>query len=704
MRFSHFTLIQDKQHHRATFIQQIFRRNYVETFPPTSYKLKPTILHFTRNKCNISRFFNNLLASQLQQYAFPAFPSSTTKLPHNSNMTGTPKRPRTSNDDTEMDPTARPTLVLPDFDPETCNPINSMRDHDHSPNIFNTAQRKAYALRYSLNIYDFELDITALVQQVSQVLYILDPEFTWVKTEDNQVIPETELKSTNLTMKQIEEYSSPLDINEYYNKKMYRWTMVIMTTEFYIGGYLFNWLKQTSPRQSIRSSPNIGVFSAEIAWFTWTTMFTTCLEKFNQFLDEEVFDRNIQRHTFEKKFNLRNDDFRQPPDWTKGICLEVPDHEADYATERIYRKLPNGESIFSRFSKNIRPIPLLMHRRNTKQFELFMEQKRWYMRGFSKFFIRFPDGPTADDLQMIEYINSEKHPENPDTFIVKTSDYHEYTVPPVTIVTCWKADYQTVRSLLLNYMKNNNINADIGRPPRSQVFQSHWASLGDTRTVVSDMDSASLASHATNIISPYASQTHSSSLQQAISSPSGTSSVTSVPSSILRSPPKTKQISFNNENTLRTIVRDEIKQPIDKMNNRIDKLTRNFTDMQANNDMLQDYQNKIYEQQRRINTQNEQNNTTIFGLAQENTRKIRKVATAYNHMAQETTNFFSDLNDAQREGDVIEPPKYRLVVFEDDDDTKNKKMPAQTAVDVDMTYESQSTPKSPYKEGNLQND
>lgn len=452
-----------------------------------------------------------------------------------SSRTSTKRQRTTTNNETTTDDGK---FHLPSFDVVKCRPRGTIGAYLKSPNTPHHSPH--YSAQFSFDVSGCEYDLLNLILYVISVFLQVDPNFLFMKMHNNAIVTGTELAPKDLkTMEQLQDYASEIKYTKYFQSSYIKFTMSLKSSELYFGGWIFNWLQ--GKKSLIRLSPNICLRSVPICFFSWVTLQTISFDQFYDILDT-IFGRPVQKHLYSRTINLKKKN--TVVKYTTGIALDVPDFEKDFATSKIFAKLPGGKSVFTQHFPNILPQPLNLSTKNSAHVDLFNDHFEW-MEGTGHGIVDLTftaNTPTETDMEFINYIMGKKSDGQP---LCLTSQQ----LGSRFIITCWLGEVSRVHETMDLFEKNDETHYLLATPPAAQTLRDYCAS----QSVVSDITSES----DTQVVS-YASKVNKSKKKQK----------TQVP------PPTVVAKTGITEDTVKQIVQKEIQPFKNDVNNRLNNQDR----------------------------------------------------------------------------------------------------------------------------------
>lgn len=446
------------------------------------------------------------------------------------------KRQRTSTTDTNSENDGN--FSLPSFDHEKCRPKGTIRAYLSSPNV--PHHSPYYSSQFSFDVSGLQYNLLNLILYVISVFLQVDPNFMFMKMVNNAIVPGSELDPNDLkTQEQLEAYASQIQYTKYFQSSYVKFTMALKSTERYFGGWIYNWLRGIP--SLIRLSPNICIRSVPVCFFSWATLQTICFDQFYAVLDL-IFGRPVQKHLYSRTINLKKKNTVVKS--TTGISLDVPDFEKDFATSKLFAKLPGGKSVFTQYFPNILPQPLNLSTKNDTHVSLLNKQFDW-MEGIGHGIIDLTftsNPPSAVDLELIEYLIKEKLDGEPLCLTCQR-------IGSRFIITCWLGEVTRVHEAIDSFNKIDETDYVIATPPASQTLRDYSASQSVVSDISSDSDTR---------VASYASRVTKSKKKQKTKEP---------PTTVVAKPGIT-------EDTVKKIVQKEIQPFKNDINNRMDQQER----------------------------------------------------------------------------------------------------------------------------------
>lgn len=505
------------------------------------------------------------------------FPSPKFFMPNNRAKT---KRARTSSSpSSSSDSENNNVFTLPPYDPNKHRPSGTMNAYASSPN--DPPEIEHMSVHFSLDVSGQEYNLLTIMFCVIGVFLQVDPNFMFVKTINNNIVPNTELLPGELnTMEIIKEYATEILYDRFFDSHYVRFTLFIKTKETFFGGWIFNWLRHET--SLIRLSPIITVKAEPICFFTWITLQTFKFDDLYHALDQ-IFGRSISTHLYEKTIRLKKKG--QKPRSTRGIALDVASHEKDFATSKIFAELSRGVSVFSRFFKNVLPKPLNLSAKNQAHVRLFNAQSDWMEdNGHTAQELFFTSLPLTDnDKKLIEFMMKQ-------TFNRQPLCLTQALIDNRVVFTCKTGNTMSLHDSLQDFELNNETNYTIATPTAAQTIRDHWAS----QSVISELS---------NVSDTYSDRTQASKKAKKSEKSNKPSKTKKSYSEVSTTSQTTAANSYMNEERVTQIVNKTIQPFKNDVNNRInatEKLVAQFKE--SNKSVQQAYKNlKKYQDAVKVN-------------------------------------------------------------------------------------------------------
>lgn len=176
---------------------------------------------------------------------------------------------------------------------------------------------------------------------------------------------------------------------------------------------------------------------------------------------------------------------------TKGIALDVPDFERDFATSKLFATIAGGKFIFTRYFQNIVPRPLNLITKNTTHVSIFNEHFDWMERkGHAVVDITFDASPpTATDLKLISHLMETKIDGKPLCLTAQHLDTR-------FLLTCWLGEVSLVHEEIEEFEQSHEVHYSLATPPAAQTLRNHCASQSIISDISSDSSATKVASYA----------------------------------------------------------------------------------------------------------------------------------------------------------------------------------------------------------------
>lgn len=447
-------------------------------------------------KTNTSYFESNSSISHIQIHKLQSTDHSILhKISSMPNRSASNKRARPTTNN--VDPDADNTFAFPPFNYTKHRPRGTIAAYEESPNQ-KPHHSKYYSSQFSLDVSGLQYDLLNILYCVIQAFLAIDPNFVFMKMSNYSIVENSEINPNNLnTMELLKDYASEIRYDKFFESSYVRFTMLIKSDEAFFGGWVFNWLRHE--QSIIRLSPNICLKSEAVCFFTYATLATINFDQLYNILDA-IFGRRIQKHLYERSVSLKKKG--RVVRSTKGIALDVPDNEKDFATSRLFAEISKGVSIFSRHLEHIRPKPLQLSTKNSNHVSIFNDQFEWMDgKGHGVIDITFAaHPPNADDIKLIEFLMKQKNSEGNHLCLTKTQLESRF------LLTCWLGDVNLVHECMEDYKSEHNVDYLLATPPASQTIRDHWAGQSIVSILSSDSESTCLVSQ-TSTSSKFSSNT-----------------------------------------------------------------------------------------------------------------------------------------------------------------------------------------------------